>query len=37
MTTIYNPIFIKNYNIYDIFYNDRGNIIIIKPRALQNK
>jgi hypothetical protein len=31
MTTIYNPIFIKNYNIYDIFYNDRGNIIIIKP------
>ena len=31
MNTIYNPIFIKNYNIYDIFYNDRGNIIIIKP------
>ena len=31
MNTIYNPIFITNYNIYDIFYNDRGGIIIIKP------
>lgn len=28
--TMYTPIFIKNYNIYDIFYNDTGNIIIIQ-------
>ena len=32
MNKIYNPIYIKNYNIYDLFYNDRGNIVIIKPR-----
>ena len=31
MNKIYNPIYIQNYNIYDIFYNDRGNIVIIKP------
>jgi len=27
----YNPIHIPKYNIYDIFHNDRGNIIIIQP------
>lgn len=29
--TSYNPIHIPKYNIYDIFVNDRGNIIIIQP------
>lgn len=28
---IYNPIYIEKYNIYDIFYNDIGNIVIIQP------
>ena len=29
--TIYKPIHIPKYNIYDIFYNDRGNVILIQP------
>ncbi len=28
---IYNPIFIKSYDIYDVLYNDRNQIIIISP------
>ena len=30
----YNPIHIPKYNIYDIFHNDRGNIIIIQPSEI---
>lgn len=28
---IYNPIYIKEFNIYDIFYNDLKQIVIISP------
>lgn len=28
-TMFYNPIYIKEHDIYDIFYNDNGNIVII--------